>query len=67
MRLKAKRGEKYQVGDEKVTFLEAVGDEHARVIGANGMSRQILMDELPLPIIETKDYEKIAADIYARD
>ena len=69
MRMKARRGEKYIICDETITFLQYSGNpedpddpmDWCRIIGENGKSRAIPVDDLNLPIIDTKDYEKISA------
>lgn len=60
MRLKPVRGQKWKWdrGNE-VVVLEEVGEEMVSVILSNGKTANVLKNELALPIIETKDYEKI--------
>lgn len=70
MRLKPRRGEKHKtITGETVTFLEVSGNvpEFCRVLNDKGFMITIKKDTLLLPIIDTKDYEKIGDDKYSGD
>ena len=63
MRLRPLRGQTYETRDgNKVIFLEKQKDGMARIVGESSFTSVIKMDDLVLPIIDTKDYEKIAED-----
>lgn len=66
MRLKPLRGQRFIVDGEEVTFIEIMSNGKARVIH-NASVREISPSHLPLPIIDTKDYEKIKDTKYKGD
>lgn len=55
LRLRPLRGQMYGL----FRFLEMTGKDKARVITPNDSTITVNIDELKLPIIDTKDYEKI--------
>lgn len=61
MRLKPIRGEKvlYLPAGVTVTLLEEVGEESVKVIFPLGKIDAVRKDQLNLPIIDTKYYEKL--------
>lgn len=60
MRMKPLRGKRYETNLlETVVFLERTEQGNAKVL-VNDALRVIDIDDLMLPIIDTKDYEKIA-------
>ena len=63
MRLKPLRGQTYGL----YRFLEIAGKDKARVITPNDSIITVDIDELNLPIIDTRDYEKIADEKYKGD
>ena len=68
MRLKARRGEKYNVYGESLTFLEySLSDGFCKLLNADGKLIVVEVSVLHLPEIETRDYEKIERREYAGD
>ncbi len=60
MRKRPERGEKILLRDKtEVIALEPVGKEHIRVILPDGTLHSFHKDDIDLPIINTKYYEKI--------
>lgn len=62
MRLKPIRGEKvlcFSLGSN-VTLLEPIGPDHVKVILPLGNLDTVKKEDLNLPVIDTKFYEKIA-------
>lgn len=60
MRLKPLRGQTY----EKMIFMKMIGIKTAQVLSENHLIN-VHIDILNLPIIDTKDYEKIPDEKYA--
>lgn len=59
MRRKPYRGEHYRLGNgDEVTTLEAK-EKMVKVLLPNGKTMAVAKDDLNLPIIDTKDYEKL--------
>lgn len=66
MRLKPLRGQMCESTEGPVKFLEQVADDHCKVL-FNDALHIISMAQLDLPIIDTKDYEKIPDEKYKGD
>lgn len=58
LRLRPLRGQTYGI----FKFLEMAGKDSAQVLTPNSSLIVVHIDQLKLPIIDTKDYEKIPED-----
>lgn len=68
MRLKPLRGQKYETNKlETVIFLEKTFEGNAKILTLDDEQRIIHIEDLMLPIIDTKDYEKIEDRKYKGD
>lgn len=68
MRQKPIRGKKYETNKlETVIFLERTAEGNAKVITLNDALRVMNIEDLMLPIIDTRDYEKIQDTKYKGD
>ena len=68
MRLKPLRGKKYATQDYgDVTFLETVAGDACKIYSSTEKILIIPLENLSLPIIDTKDYEKIPDEKYRGD
>lgn len=57
MRLKASRGQQFKINGEYVIFLEKI-NETAKIL-VNERVTTVPIEDLELPIIDTRDYEKL--------
>lgn len=53
------RGEKYRFGSEEIQILKNISLEMVEVILASGKTQMVRKVDLNIPVIETKEYEKI--------